>query len=168
MAPRMPTDLQASPPVAVDPRLVLPFIKAVCRMLASMRGLDVTTGRPSMKTELSSAYDVSACIAFTGDLCGAMALGLSEPVALALVEAFLGTRPHPESTDFKDAIGEFANMIAGQAKCELGLRAGIGLPTSAIGPKCQLTPTPRLPCVVIPCETAAGTFWVEIAIKQVA
>ena len=161
----MPPAPQA-PPAAVDVQLVLPFVKAVRQLFATMVRTDVTIGRPYAKTNDACAYDVSGVIAFTGELVGAMSISLSRPAATRLVEAFVGTAPHPESADFADAIGELANMIAGQAKCQLAMRAAIGLPCVVIGQGHSIKPTADVPCVVIPCQTTGGAFAVEVGVRR--
>jgi chemotaxis protein CheX len=72
----------------------------------------------------------------------------------------------PGTADFTDAVGELANMIAGGAKKHLGNAASITVPSVIIGKGHQIARLSDVPCLVIPCTTAAGDFAVEINIKK--
>ncbi len=71
--------------------------------------------------------------------------------------------------DFTDAIGELANMIAGNAKKDLeGLRIMISTPSVVIGAGHQVKNTRMVPKLIIPCSCPAGSFVVEVGMKQVS
>jgi chemotaxis protein CheX len=72
----------------------------------------------------------------------------------------------PGTSDFADAIGEIANMVAGSAKKDLGVLANITVPSVVIGPSHTLAGLSGIPCVVIPVTTPVGKFAVEVSIKQ--
>ncbi len=69
--------------------------------------------------------------------------------------------------DFADAVGELANMIAGGAKRHLGNLASITVPSVVIGSGHVIARLTDVPCIVIPCQTDAGSFAVEVSIKQI-
>jgi chemotaxis protein CheX len=84
--------------------------------------------------------------------------------AQQLVNSLTGTEIDPASSDFVDAIGELANMIAGSAKKDLGRSASIAIPTVIIGKDHKIGRLTGVPCVVIPCQTDVGDFAVEVNI----
>ena len=57
-------------------------------------------------------------------------------------------------------------MIAGCAKSKLNVEAKIGMPSIVIGENCHVAAMSDMPCLVIPCTSAAGEFAVEVCIKQ--
>ncbi len=96
-----------------------------------------------------------------------MIVSLQQAAAVKLVTAFTGMEMDPSSTDFCDAIGELANMIAGSAKKDLQLLASITVPTVILGNGHKVARLSGVPCIVIPCHTPAGDFAVEVNIKPV-
>src|SRR5207247_9462845 len=116
------TTTQASPP-AVDTKLLAPFVKAVKAVFGTMVRVEATIDRPYLKTESTPSYDVSGIIGFSGQVVGSLVLSLQQAAAVKLVEAFAGAAMAPDSSDFADAIGELANMVAGSAKKDLGALA---------------------------------------------
>ena len=84
--------------------------------------------------------------------------------ARKVVAAFCGAPVDTASDDFADAIGELCNMIAGNAKKDFSLDAGIGIPSVVIGTNHTIARLREVPCIVIPCTCSAGDFCVEINI----
>jgi chemotaxis protein CheX len=83
--------------------------------------------------------------------------------ASKIATAFAGTEITPDHPDFADALGELANMIAGGAKSQFeGLRISISLPNVFVGSKHNVSASKSTPRILIPCETEAGTFQVEV------
>jgi chemotaxis protein CheX len=70
---------------------------------------------------------------------------------------------HP---DFADAIGELANMVAGNAKKDLhGMKLGISLPSVVLGKEHVISQSRTAPRLVIPCDVDYGRFFVEVAMR---
>lgn len=133
-----------------------------------MVGIKTTVGKPHLKANPAPLYDVSGIIGFSGGIVGSMVVSFQRVTAEKIVEAFAGMPITPDSPDFADAIGELANMIAGNAKKDLGALASISVPNVVIGAGHQIARLADVPCVVIPCETPIGSFAVEISIKTVS
>lgn len=159
--------LQAPSP-AINPKLIVPFVNSVRAVFSTMVGVQTTVGRPGLKAEPFPAYDVSSIIGFSGDVVGSVVVSFQMDAAAKLVAAFAGMEIPPESPDFADAIGELANMIAGNAKKDLGNAASISVPNVIIGRQHSLARLSGVPCLVIPCTTPVGDFAVEVNIKQLA
>lgn len=65
--------------------------------------------------------DVTASIELSGDFSATLELGFPLPTAQRLVSLFTGLHAHEQgSEDVSDAVGEIANMVAGNAKPEFG------------------------------------------------
>ena len=68
--------------------------------------------------------------------------------------------------DCVDALGEIVNMIAGAAKTQMpGGLSTLSVPNVILGTHQVKCPTGVVP-IVIPCQTAAGPFAIEVAIRQ--
>ncbi|HUO07002.1 MAG TPA: chemotaxis protein CheX [Phycisphaerae bacterium] len=146
--------------------LVIHFMKAIKEVLSTMAGVEVTTGKPGLKQDPVSTYDVSGIIGFSGNFGGSMVLSFKKETAVALVKGFSGMEMTPDSPDFTDAVGELANMIAGAAKTQFGGGTSISVPSVILGQGHVIGRLHDVPCIVIPCESAAGAFAVEVSIKS--
>jgi chemotaxis protein CheX len=170
----MTTTTTATPTVAppakptINIKLIVPFINSVRNVFSKMLNANATVQRPSVKVEPVPLYDVSGIIGFSGDILGSVVVSFPKATAVKAVAAFAGVEMDPTSADFADAIGELTNMVAGGAKKDLGLNAGIGCPSVIIGAGHTIARLRDVPCLVIPCESALGMFAIEVSIKQVS
>jgi chemotaxis protein CheX len=149
----------------MDVRFINPFILAVRRVFQTMLATEVKVGRPNViTTKQESLADVSAVIGLSGDVVGCVILSLPMPTAEKAGSKFAGielTRDHP---DFADALGELANMVAGQAKAQFeGMNVSISLPSVIVGPDHVVSQSRQWPRLHLPCESPLGTFTVEVA-----
>ena len=151
---------------AINPKLIVPFVNSVRAVFSTMVGVQTTVGRPTLKSHPSPSYDVSGIIGFSGDVVGSVVVSFQEQAAVKLASAFAGVELEPGTPDFADAIGELANMIAGNAKKDLGAAANISTPNVIIGPNHSLARLSGVPCLVIPVSSPVGDFAVEVNIKQ--
>jgi chemotaxis protein CheX len=147
-------------------KIITPLVVSVRTVLSTMAGTATTFGSFYLKTGADPRHDVSGIISFSGEVVGSVVIGLPTQVAVSLVNAFAGVEFCPDSSEFADAIGELANMIAGSAKKNMGVTANISIPTVIVGPSHQTARLSGVPCIIIPCNTALGNFEVEVNIKQ--
>ena len=147
-------------------KLIMPFMNAVRDVLQTMAHVQTTVQKPYLKTDASASYQVCGIIGFSGQVTGSVVLSFSDSAAEKIVEAFAGAKFARTEPDFADAVGELANMIAGSAKQHLGGLASISVPSVVIGEKYVVASMHNIPCVVIPCTTAFGSFAVEVCIRK--
>jgi chemotaxis protein CheX len=161
------TPTPRGPSSTINPKLIVPFVNSVRHVFKTMVNVESTINPPRLKANPCPSYDVSGIIGFSGDVVGSVVVSLQMAAAKSLVAAFAGMPIEPGTPDFVDAIGELTNMIAGGAKKHLGNAANITVPSVIIGQGHQIARLSDVPCIVIPCTTAAGDFAVEVSIKQV-
>jgi chemotaxis protein CheX len=150
----------------ISSQQIVPFINSTKQVFSTMVGVQVAVGKPHIKTDSVGSFDVSGIIGFSGEILGSVVISMQLKAASNLVKAFAGGMEiEPGSADFADAIGEIANMVAGAAKKDLGLIANITVPTVIVGAGHHIARLSGVPCVVIPCESPAGNFAVEVNIK---
>jgi chemotaxis protein CheX len=157
----------ASTDQKVDAKLIMPFINAVRRVLHETMNWELTFGGPRFKTQTGPEYDFSGIISLSGTLVGTVVISFHRDLAIKMVAAFVGCDLPPDGTDFADAIGELTNQIVGSAKTELGVNATISLPSVIVGKGHIVTRPHDIPCIVLPCQTAAGEFALECSIKAI-
>jgi chemotaxis protein CheX len=152
------------PPISA--KLIVPFVNSVRNVFQTMVGVETIVERLTLKSGPGASYDVSAIVGFSGQVIGSVVVSFQMAAALSLVKAFAGVDIAVDSPDFPDAIGELANMIAGNAKKDLGATASITCPSVVIGAAHVIARLRGVPCYVIPCKTPVGDFAVEVNMKQ--
>jgi len=91
-------------------------------------------------------------------------LSLPTDTALQAASKFAGVDLAQDHPDFSDALGELANMVAGQAKAQFeGFNVSISLPSVIIGKEHVVSQSRHRPRLSIPCDSQLGKFWVEVA-----
>ncbi len=162
----MEATLKQQPPATrLSAQLIMPFVNSTMEVFTTMVKVRPDIGKPVLKTDSSASYDVSGIIGFSGEIVGSVVVSFQMEAASKLVNALAGMEVDPTSSDFVDAIGELANMIAGSAKKHLGKKASIAVPTVIIGHHHTVGRLSGVPCVLIPCSTPVGNFAVEVNIK---
>ena len=151
----------------MDVRFINPFVVSIREVLKTMADVEVRHGKPKVKDGTELDVDVSGIIGFSGDTIGACVLCFPLKVACSLASSFAGEEMTIDHPDFRDAIGELANMVSGHAKGQfVGISASISLPSVVVGNNHEINITgvpDKAPRLIIPCETDTGSFYLEIA-----
>jgi chemotaxis protein CheX len=151
----------------MDVKYINPFLKAVENLFDTMIEVPFTLGKPSIKQDKEAPYEISGIIGLSGSVTGCVVISLSEAIAFHLVSALTGETVSAMDSDTTDAIGEIANMIAGNAKTDFpGEGNAISVPTVVIG-KHEVSYPKGVPIISIPCETDKGRLIIEVAMKVV-
>ena len=150
----------------MDVKFINPFVQAIGNVFRTMMHTEVTVGRPYVKAEPAAPIDVSAIIGLSGDVTGSVVLSFDEESAVAIASKFSGADVKPDHPDFADALGELANMVAGNAKKDFqGYDVNISLPSVIIGQGHTVSASHVAPQLVIPCECPLGSFAVEVSVE---
>ena len=149
----------------MDVRLINPFVASVTKVFKTMVATDITIGKPAIiPAQQEPTADVSAVIGLSGGAVGCVVLSLPMATAINAASQFGGTDMTQDHPDFADALGELANMVAGQAKAQFeSLRISISLPSVIVGKKHVVSQSKQTPRLAIPCDSALGKFCVEVA-----
>ncbi len=151
----------------MDVKFINPFVGSIANVFETMLSLKVTLGRPMLKTADLVSAEVSGIIGLSGDVQGSVVLSFPGDAACKIASRFAGMEMTKDSEDFADAIGELANMVAGNAKKDFaGYEVSISLPSVIIGPGHTVSQSKAAPFLVIPCETEMGKFNVEVALTE--
>jgi chemotaxis protein CheX len=150
---------------SMDVRFINPFLASVELVLRTMARMSVTPGKPRLKTMRAvgdRAFGVSALIELSGGVTGAVCMRFGPEFVASLVEAITGTSPRQIDADCLDALGEIANMVVGNAKKDFPIEnTSIGTPKVGLA-----DPLGEPPVLVMPFETAHGSFLVEARLKS--
>jgi len=149
----------------MDVRYINPFLVAVQNIFDTMIDVPFTLGKPTIKMDKAPSHSISSIIGISGDVSGCVVISLSEEISLQLASALLDEKLKELNGDCTDAIGEIANMIAGNAKTDFPAeKTSISVPTVVIG-KHKVNYPSGLPIISIPCEVGSGRMVVDVAIK---
>jgi chemotaxis protein CheX len=104
-------------------------------------------------------------IGLGGGMRGLLAIHCPASVAQAITGAFLGMEVDELNDDVKDAIGEIANMVAGNLKvsyAKIAINLDLAIPTSIAGESFSVSGLAGADRIVVPLKMAGETFWVEL------
>ena len=144
-----------------------PFLVSTISTFKTMLGCVLTRGTPYVKNGSQPSHEVSGVIGLSGKAQGTVVLGLGREAALRATEAMLQERPPEINAEVVDAIGELANIIAGQAKAQLEhLELSVSLPSVITGKgHCIQFPTKVKP-LCIPFDSDWGPITVEVGLSE--
>ena len=149
----------------MEVRYINPFLAAVQKVFDTMIDVPFVLGQPVVKKDRIPSHEVSSIIGLSGEVTGSVVISLEENIALELASALLGDEFTEMNDDCTDAIGEIANMIAGNAKTDFpGENNAISVPTVVIG-RHKLSYPKGIPIISIPCKAGNGELTIDIALK---
>jgi chemotaxis protein CheX len=120
----------------MEEQLMRPFVDATVEVMEKMLNVTLQIGERTPKMMPFHTHDISSVISFSGTMRGVMVLSFPEPLALKFASALLGTEVVIVGPELIDAIGELANIIAGNAKKGLeGHSLEISIPSVVTGHK---------------------------------
>ena len=150
----------------MDVKYINPFVTAVKKLFNTMIDVPFKLGTPSLKKGNVPEYEISGIIGLSGTVSGCAVINLSTQIALQLVSALIGDEVTELDDDCTDAIGEIANIIAGNAKTDFPSEGtSISVPSVVVG-KHKVSYPSGLPIIAIPCITDKGELVIEVALKE--
>lgn len=145
-----------------------PFIKAAENLFNTYLGLNVTVGKPFLQNESDGLNEVSAIIGLAGETQGAVVLSFNRETAIEMISLFVNTKYKYLSNDVLDGVGEFVNIIVGNAKKDLNdFRISISLPGVVTGPNYKIKWPDGVPIVSIPFFSDIGNFSLIVSLKDI-
>jgi chemotaxis protein CheX len=152
----------------MDVRYINPFLVAIRNIFDTMIDVPFTLGTPKLKKENIPTHEISSIIGLSGDVTGCVVISLSQEIAFELVSALTGETFTEINADCTDAIGEIANMIAGNAKTDFPQgNTSISVPSVVTGSHKVAYPS-GIAIVSIPCQTRKGELVIDVALKVAA
>ncbi len=149
----------------MDVRYINPFLVAVQKLFDTMIELPFKLGKPTLKREMKPSFEISSIIGLSGPVGGCVVISISEEIALQLASELLDEEMTEIDEDCTDAIGEIANMIAGNAKTDFPIDGvTISVPSVVIG-KHKIAYPSGIAIISIPCQVGDGQLVIDIALK---
>ena len=144
------------------------FVAAVESLFATMLDMPVTCAEPRLKGHDEAWLDITGTIGIAGAVSGQLALSFDRPTAEAVVAAFVGMPMDFEEDDFADAIGELANIVAGNAKASLNTCGTLSItcPSVTRGPCVTRVIREGMQAAAIDCDCPLGVFRMELSLTS--
>ncbi len=155
----------------IDINFVNPFLGATLNVLKVQASIEAQPGKITLKQSGEPLKgDVSGVIGIVSDTFkGNVVISFPESTFLKVMSNMLGEEYTEISQDIVDGAGEITNMIFGQAKVvlnERGYGVQIALPQVITGKNHMLSNQSKGPTVIIPFNSTAGDFFVEICLSE--
>ena len=150
-------------------KYINPFLKASVNLFGEYLGLQLTPGKPYVRTDPTALGEVSAIIGLAGETAGAVVLSFYRETAIRIVSIFAGKTYTALGSEVIDGVGELINIIAGNAKEGLtDFRIEISLPGVITGKAYNIQWPEGIPVIAIPFESEIGPFSVNVSLRDMA
>ena len=164
------TDLGLAPKRTLDTEFINPFLTATIHVLKVQAETDAKPGPIHVKKSSDQCGDVSGIIGIISETFnGSVVISFPEATFLKVISKMLGEEYTKIDKDIIDGAGELTNMIFGQAKIvlnEKGYGIKTAIPSVVSGKNHPLSALTKGPIVVVPFESTAGNFFVEICLSN--
>ncbi len=153
----------------MDVKYVNPFIEAAVHVLNTVAFTKAEFSKPYLKKDKVARGDVSAIIGLTGDVKGTISVSFTEKSILTIVTNMFKEEVTELNDEVRDAAGEIANMISGQARQKLeglGRNLKAAIPTVIIGKNHTITHITDEKIVAIPFNSNNGEFTIEVCFEE--
>lgn len=150
----------------IDPSYIKPFVVAAKNVFETMIEVPFRLGKPTLKKGSDvPPHEISSIIGVSGTVNGSVVISLTHEIAFRLVSALIGDEVTELDENCTDAIGEIANMIAGNAKTDFPSdKNAISVPSVVVG-KHKVSYPSGVPVITIPCILDEGEMFIEVALK---
>ncbi len=150
----------------MDAAYIKPFVDAVKNLFKTMLDLPFSLEKPYIKKDPIPEYEVAGIIGMSGGVSGCVVINMGEALALQMASELLDEKKTELDDDCIDAIGEIANMIAGNAKTDFpDENCSISVPSVVIG-KHKTSYPQGIEVISIPCRAGDGKLVIDVAIKK--
>jgi chemotaxis protein CheX len=100
----------------INAEYVNPFLEAASAVFKSVLNVDLKRGKLIIKDHPQPSQDVAIIIGITGNINGEVVYSMGFPMVQKIAEILSpGLTPAQIDVEYKDIIGELANMITGNA-----------------------------------------------------
>lgn len=150
----------------MDVSYINPFVEATIDCFKTMITKEIAPKDPMLKRQPFPKYSISGVIGLSGEAQGSISFGFSLPIAVKIVSDLLKAPIKETDPDLPDAVGEIANIIAGNAKRGLSkYNLSISLPNVIIGREHTLGGEGGSPTILVPFTSSSGDFMMEVSLK---
>ncbi len=157
----------------IESKYVKPFIEATIKVLETMAFTTPTVGEIRIWEPEHSVGEVAGIVGLSNEdetIRGFLSIGFSADSIIQIVSNMFGEEYESMNEEVREAVGEIANMISGQARqalSSLDIKLQGSLPTIISGNKLEIEGTEKKPMVMVPCSVEKGAFELAICIEGI-
>ncbi len=132
-------------------------------VFSTMLMIDLQEGEPVLNEEINS--NLSSILGLGGDIKGMLGVHCPEKTAKKITGELLGMEIESLDEDVNDAIGEIANMIAGNLKIsfeKIGINTLLAIPTTVTGESYKTSRQQQAYCLTVPFSFSDNDLWIEL------
>lgn len=158
--------------LSADSKIVQPFIDAIMKVMQTMVGITPTVGDIQLWNNEHAAGEIVGIVGLANEqenVQGFMSIGFSKASLLQIVSSMLGETFTEVNTEVREAAGEIANIVSGQARLGLsamGLKLQAGLPSVISGQQLVLEWSPKKALLLIKFEIKSGAFALGLCLSK--
>lgn len=144
------------------------IVDATQEIFSNMVMLGTTAGTPFERCAAPLIDSVSGTISLEGKVKGLLAIHLPRQAALVVAGSFLDLEIEEIDDDVCDAVGELANMLAGNLKAALdpsGSAVQLSMPSFLSGEEYLVERLPNSGSITVPFYLDDGDFLVELQLQ---
>ncbi len=145
------------------------FIEIALNILETTASTTVKARKPYLKRDQAARGDISCIVGLTGDLKGTVSVSFTSDCILGIVSNMFGEEMTEMNDEIKDAVGEFANMVAGGVSTKLAeMEKSLQLETNDIimAETHDISHPVDHPVIAMPYRTEKGEFTVEVCFEE--
>ncbi len=154
----------------MNAEFISPFLYATINVMTTMAQLEPKPQRPALKKNNIAWGEVTGLIGMSREDCqGSLALNFSKSAILHITSQMLGEKFTAVNESVLEIAGELANIITGNVKGILegkGYKFEMARPIMLHGLEHVIDHKIKANIIVVPFETPAGQFYVELCFES--
>ncbi|ASK70456.1 chemotaxis protein CheX [Shewanella bicestrii] len=147
-----------------------PFLQSLLNVISTMASMDLTPGKPQIKTDNLAKGDVSGLIGMVGPQTkGSLSITFEQKLALQIMQNMLGENPGKINEEVTDLVGEITNMVTGGAKNLLGQKGyefEMATPMVVSGKGHTISHKANGTKIIMPFSSPFGNAFIEICFEN--
>ncbi|MFB2734245.1 chemotaxis protein CheX [Shewanella mangrovisoli] len=147
-----------------------PFLQSLLNVISTMASMELTPGKPQIKTDNLAKGDVSGLIGMVGPQTkGSLSITFEQKLVLQIMQNMLGENPGKINEEVTDLVGEITNMVTGGAKNLLGQKGyefEMATPMVVSGKGHTISHKANGTKIIMPFSSPYGTAFIEICFEN--
>ncbi|ABN63111.1 MULTISPECIES: chemotaxis protein CheX [Shewanella] len=147
-----------------------PFLQSLLNVISTMASMDLTPGKPQIKSDNLAKGDVSGLIGLVGPQTkGSLSITFEQKLVLQIMQNMLGENPGKINEEVTDLVGEITNMVTGGAKNLLGQKGyefEMATPMVVSGKGHTISHKANGTKIIMPFTSPHGTAYIEICFEN--
>jgi chemotaxis protein CheX len=147
-----------------------PFLQSLLNVISTMASMNLTPGKPQVKTDNLAKGDVSGLIGLVGPQTkGSLSITFEQKLVLQIMQNMLGENPGKINEEVTDLVGEITNMVTGGAKNLLGEKGydfEMATPMVVSGKGHTISHKANGTKIIMPFTSPHGTAYIEICFEN--